>query len=102
MAWLKNANDALSGVVWGLPMMVLLIGTGLFLSLRTGFIQIFDFKYAMKNTLGKLFKKQNAGEGSVTPFQALTTALAATAGTGNIAGITYAVTLGGPGALFWL
>ena len=102
MDWMKKTNDALGGVVWGLPMMALLIGTGLFLSFRTGFIQIFDFRYAMKNTLGKLFKRQEAGEGSVTPFQAMTTALAATAGTGNIAGITYAITLGGPGALFWL
>ena len=102
MDCLKTANDALDGVVWGLPAMALLIGTGLFLSFRTGFIQIFDFRYAMKHTLGKLFKKQESGDGAVTPFQALTTALAATAGTGNIAGITYAVTLGGPGAIFWL
>ena len=102
MEWLITINEAIGNIVWGLPAMALLIGTGVLLSLRTGFIQIFEFKYAMKHTLGKLFKKQQAGEGAITPFQAMTTALAGTAGTGNIAGITYAITLGGPGAVFWL
>ena len=102
MELIESINEALGGVVWGFPAMALLIGTGVYLSVRTGFIQIFEFKYAMRHTLGKLFKKQQAGSGSITPFQAMTTALAATAGTGNIAGITYAITLGGPGAVFWL
>ncbi|NLT13665.1 MAG: sodium:alanine symporter family protein, partial [Clostridiales bacterium] len=102
MEWIKGINESISGVVWGIPMLVLIIGTGLYLSFRTGFLQIFEFRYAMKNTIGKAFKKQKAAKGTVTPFQALTTALAATVGTGNIAGITTAVTLGGAGSIFWL
>ncbi|MCL2401527.1 MAG: amino acid carrier protein [Oscillospiraceae bacterium] len=99
MQWLKSFNDQ---IIWGIPMLILLLGTGIFLSLRTGFVQIFEFKYAMRHTLGKIFRRQMAEPGAMTPFQAMTTALAATAGTGNIAGITYAVTLGGAGAVFWL
>lgn len=102
MELLKNLNETINSVVWGFPMLALMIGTGLYLSLRTGFIQIFKFGYAMRHTIGKAFKKQKSGKGSVTPFQALTTALAATVGTGNIAGITSAVTLGGAGSIFWL
>jgi AGCS family alanine or glycine:cation symporter len=102
MEWIKDINEAVSGVVWGIPMLVLIVGTGLYLSFRTGFVQIFEFRYAMKNTIGKAFKRQKAEKGAVTPFQALTTALAATVGTGNIAGITSAVTLGGAGSIFWL
>jgi len=92
----------LNGIAWGPWMLILLVGTGVYLSARVGFIQFSKFGYAMKNTLGKLFKKQNAGEGEVTPFQALATALAATVGTGNIAGVTGAIAVGGPGAVFWM
>ncbi|NLB28987.1 MAG: sodium:alanine symporter family protein, partial [Clostridiales bacterium] len=88
--------------VWGWPMLILLVGTGLILSIMTRFVQFRKFGYAMRNTLGKMFSKQRAGSGEVTPFQAVTTALAATVGTGNISGITFAVTLGGAGAIFWL
>ena len=102
MEYLQELNRTISGLVWGVPMLALIIGAGLYLSVRTGFIQIFRFRDAMKNTIGKAFKKQKAGKGDVTPFQALTTALASTVGTGNIAGITSAVTLGGAGAIFWL
>lgn len=102
MEWLVHLNEAVNSFVWGIPMLVLIIGTGLYLSIRTGFIQIFEFRYAMKNTIGKALKKQKSVKGAVTPFQALTTALAATVGTGNIAGITSAVTLGGAGSIFWL
>ena len=98
----KQLCQAVNSFVWGAPMLVLLIGTGVYLSVRTGFIQIFKFGFAMKHTIGKAFKKQKAGAGAVTPFQAMTTALAATVGTANIAGVTSAVTLGGPGALFWM
>ena len=87
---------------WGPWMLLLLVGTGIYLSIRVGFIQFSKFGYAMKNTLGKVFKKQQAGEGEVTPLQALTTALAATVGTGNIAGVTGAIVVGGPGAVFWM
>ena len=94
--------NILNGIAWGPWMLVLLVGTGVYLSTKVGFIQFTKFGYAMKNTLGKLFRKQTAGGGEVTPLQALTTALAATVGTGNIAGVTGAIAIGGPGAVFWM
>ena len=94
--------DKLNGIAWGPWMLLLLVGTGIYLSIRSGFLQFGRFGYVMKNTIGKLFSKQSAGEGEVTPFQALTTALAATVGTGNIAGVTGAICVGGPGAVFWM
>ena len=92
----------LNDIAWGPWMLLLLVGTGVYLSCRVGFIQFAKFGYAMKNTLGKIFKKTEAGEGEVTPFQAVATALAATVGTGNIAGVTGAICVGGPGAVFWM
>ena len=92
----------LNGIAWGPWMLVLLVGTGVYLSIRVGFLQFRKFGYAMRNTLGKIFTKQEAGEGEVTPFQAVATALAATVGTGNIAGVTGAICGGGPGAVFWM
>lgn len=87
---------------WSYPLLILLVGTGLFLSIRLVFVQFRKFGFSMKTTLGKVFSKQKAGKGEVTPFQALTTALAATVGTGNIVGVTGAIILGGPGAVFWM
>ncbi len=92
----------LNGIAWGPWMLILLVGTGVYLSARVGFIQFAKFGHAMKNTIGKIFHKQTAGEGEVTPFQAVSTALAATVGTGNIAGVTGAIAVGGPGAVFWM
>ena len=92
----------LNGIAWGPWMLLLLVGTGVYLSCRVGFIQFGRFGYAMKNTLGKVFQKSEAGEGEITPFQAVSTALAATVGTGNIAGVTGAICVGGPGAVFWM
>ncbi len=92
----------LNGIAWGPWMLILLVGTGIYLSIRVGFLQFRKFGYAMKNTIGKMFRRQTAGEGEVTPFQAVTTALAATVGTGNIAGVTGAIAVGGPGAVFWM
>lgn len=94
----KYLND----LAWGPWMLLLLVGTGVYLSARVGFLQFRKFGYAMKNTIGKIFQKQEAGHGEVTPFQAMTTALAATVGTGNIAGVTGAIAVGGPGAVFWM
>ena len=94
--------DMLNGIAWGPWMLLLLVGTGVYLSFRVGFVQFGKFGYIMKNTLGKIFKKTTAGEGEVTPFQAVATALAATVGTGNIAGVTGAICVGGPGAVFWM
>ena len=99
---LNEIVNFLNGIAWGPWMLILLVGTGIYLSARVGFIQFARFGYVMKNTLGKLFQKQTAGEGEVTPFQALATALAATVGTGNIAGVTGAIAIGGPGAVFWM
>ena len=84
---IKSINDVVNGLVWGVPAMVCIIGVGILLSVRTGFIQFRKFPYAMKATLGKVFKKSEAAQGSITPFQAVCTALAATVGTGNIAGV---------------
>ena len=102
MELIASINSAINGIVWGPPMLILLVGTGILLTCRTAGVQVRKFGYAMKNTLGKIFQKTDAAEGEITPFQAVTTALAATVGTGNIAGITAAVTLGGPGSIFWL
>ena len=99
---LNEIVDKLNGIAWGPWMLLLLVGTGVYLSVCNGFLQFTKFGYAMKNTIGKVFQKQTAGEGEVTPFQAMTTALAATVGTGNIAGVTGAIAVGGPGAVFWM
>ena len=92
----------IDGWVWGPVLLILLVGTGIYLSISMGFPQFRRFGYAMKNTIGKMFSKQKAGAGEVTPFQAVTTALAATVGTGNITGVTGAIIAGGPGAVFWM
>ena len=92
----------LNNFAWGPWMLLLLVGTGVYLSFRMGFLQFRKFGYAMKNTLGKVFQKHEAGDGEITPFQAVSTALAATVGTGNIAGVTGAIAVGGPGAVFWM
>ncbi len=99
---IKQINDVVNGLVWGVPAMVCIIGVGVLMSVRTKFIQFRKFPYAMKATLGKIFKKSEAGHGSITPFQAVCTALAATVGTGNIAGVAGAIAIGGPGAVFWM
>lgn len=97
-----RVNDAVNGFVWGVPAMVCIIGVGLWLSFKTGFIQIRRFGYAMRKILGSVFNKEKAADGAVTPFQAVCTALAGTVGTGNIAGVAGAIALGGPGAVFWM
>ena len=102
MAIIETINSAINTVVWGKPMLVLLVGAGILLTIRTFGVQFRKFGYAMKNTLGKVFTKTEAKEGEMTPFQAMSTALAGTVGTGNIAGITTAITLGGPGTMLWL
>ena len=99
---IKQINDVVNGLVWGVPAMVCIIGVGILMSIRTRFIQFRKFPYAMKATLGKIFKRTEAGHGSITPFQAVCTALAATVGTGNIAGVAGAIAIGGPGAVFWM
>lgn len=95
-------NSKLNDFVWGVPAMVLILGVGLWLSCGSRFIQIRKFATAMRCTVGRMFRKEHAQEGAVTPFQAVCTALAATVGTGNIAGVAGAIALGGPGAVFWM
>lgn len=95
-------NQAANGFIWGVPAMICIIGVGLLLSVRTRFIQVRKFGAAMKNTIGKIFDKTQAKDGSMSPFQAVCTALAGTVGTGNIAGVAGAIALGGPGAIFWM
>lgn len=93
-------NQAVNGFIWGVPAMICIIGVGLLLSVRTRFIQVRKFGAALKNTIGKIFDKTQAKDGSMSPFQAVCTALAGTVGTGNIAGVAGAIALGGPGAIF--
>ena len=99
---ITKVNGIVNDFVWGVPAMVCIIGVGLLLSIMTGFIQIRKFPYALKTTIGKVFKKGEAQTGAITPFQAVCTALAATVGTGNIAGVAGAIAIGGPGAVFWM
>ena len=95
-------NQAVNGFIWGVPAMICIIGVGLLLSVRTRFIQVRKFGAALKNTIGKIFDKTQAKDGSMSPFQAVCTALAGTVCTGNIAGVAGAIALGGPGAIFWM
>ena len=100
--FITRVNGAVNNFVWGVPAMVLIMGVGLYLTLRLRFVQIRRFGHALRNTIGKIFHRGDAAEGSVTPFQAVCTALAATVGTGNIAGVAGAIAIGGPGAVFWM
>ena len=95
---IESILSAIDSFIWGAPLLILLSGTGLYLTLRLGFIQI---RY-LPRALGYLFKKDKGGKGDVSSFAALCTALAATIGTGNIVGVATAVQAGGPGAIFWM
>ena len=99
---ISNINQIVNDFIWGVPAMICIIGVGLYLSIRTGFIQIRKFGYSMRCTIGRIFRKREAADGAITPFQAVCTALAATVGTGNIAGVAGAIAVGGPGAVFWM
>jgi len=99
---ISKINGSVNSFIWGIPAMVCIIGVGVLLTVRTRFIQVRRFGAAMKSTVGKIFDKKAAKEGTLSPFQAVCTALAGTVGTGNIAGVAGAVALGGPGAVFWM
>ena len=99
---ITTINAAVNNFIWGVPAMICIIGVGLLLSVRTRFIQIRKFPYAIKTTIGRMFRKKDASDGTMTPFQAVCTALAGTVGTGNIAGVAGAIAIGGPGAVFWM
>ncbi len=102
----EAVNDAINGFVWGIPMLILIISTGIFMTIRTGFFQITKIKYWFGETLIAIFKKKSVtktkDKKAISQFQALATALAATIGTGNIAGVATAIVIGGPGAVFWM
>ena len=103
---LESVNGEINSVVWGMFGLLLLIGTGIIVTILTKFFQIGHIGLWFKNTLGSLFNKEvihhSKEKGSISPFQALCTALAATVGTGNIAGVAAAISIGGAGAVFWM
>ncbi len=102
METFSNIVSAVDMFVWGPVMLVLLVGTGIFLTVRIGFATWFNLPYALKSVLSKEARTQSRGTGDISPFAALMTALAATIGTGNIVGVATAVVSGGPGALVWM
>ncbi|MCD7725140.1 MAG: alanine:cation symporter family protein [Clostridiales bacterium] len=105
---ITNVNSAINGFVWGIPMLVLLVGTGILMTVLTKFFQLSHIGHWFKNTIGGIFKDKNVtkhtekGDQSISQFQSLCTALAATIGTGNIVGVASALIAGGPGAIFWM
>ena len=101
---IESVNSVINGFVWGPVMLLLLVGTGILLTIRAGFPQLTKLGTIMKSTVGSLFgedahKKDEAG---ISPYQAVATALASTVGTGNITGVATAIVAGGPGAVFWM
>ena len=99
---IESVNSVINNFIWGVPAMICIIGVGLYLSVGLRFLQIRKFPYAIRVTIGRIFRKRDASDGAMTPFQAVCTALAATVGTGNIAGVAGAIAIGGPGAVFWM
>jgi len=99
---LLEINSQINNVVWGPPMLILLVGVGVFITVRTGFLQFTKFGLMCRETLAKIFRRGSGGEGDVTPFQAMSVAMGGTVGVGNIAGVATAISTGGPGAIFWM
>ena len=109
LAKVAEINSAVNNVVWGVPALALLVGTGILMTILTKGFQFTRFGHMMRETVGRLFQKSGKSnimksddKDSISQFQALCTALSATIGTGNIAGVAYAITMGGPGAVFWM
>ncbi len=102
MEQLLALNKHINGFVWGTPMLIVLVGTGVYVSIRTGFIQFRKFGLMCRETMGKIVAAGPRAEGDVTPFQAMTVAMGGTVGVGNIAGVATAIAAGGPGAVFWM
>ena len=99
---IESVNSVINNFIWGVPAMICIIGVGLYLSVGLRFLQIRKFPYAIRVTIGRIFRKRDASDGAMTPCQAVCTALAATVCTGNIAGVAGAIAIGGPGAVFWM
>lgn len=105
MDWLIEINDFINGIVWGVPVLLLILGTGIFFTIRLGFIQFRHPVRLFKETVIKAFQKKDPDDrkpGEVTSFQAAMTSVGAIVGSGNIAGVATAIVLGGPGALVWM
>ena len=108
LSTVENVNNAINSFVWGLPMLILLVGTGILMTCLTRFFQISHIKHWLSNTIGGIFKDSHVTahtgkeDTQISQFQSLCTALAATIGTGNIAGVAVAIASGGPGAIFWM
>lgn len=103
LEWIETINGMINGIVWGPPFMILLAGTGLYLTIRLGFFQFTHLRYAWRHSFGKFFRREmDTGDGAISPFEAVSSAMAATIGVGNIAGVATAIALGGPGAIFWM
>ena len=106
--FIETVNNAVNGFVWGIPMLILLVGTGILMTCLTKMFQLSHFGYWMRHTIGSIFTEKHItehtekGDASITQFQSLCTALAATIGTGNIVGVASALIAGGPGAIFWM
>lgn len=99
---LMTLNAKINALVWGPPMLIALIGMGIYITIRTRFMQFRNFGLMCRETMGKIFRRGPVAEGDVTPFQAMTVAMGGTVGVGNIAGVATAIALGGPGAIFWM
>ena len=103
----EQINSFINGIVWGWPMVILILGTGILLTVRTRFMQVRKFKTSIEQTLVPTFKsirtkKEEKKENTISPFEAFATAISGTVGTGNIIGVTSAIMTGGPGAVFWM
>ena len=99
---MSNFINSLNNFIWGPPLIILMLGTGLYFTIGSKFFQIRYFNYIMKQTLGKIFKKQeeNSAEGVLSPLEAVSTAIGGSVGFGNIAGVATAIAMGGPGCYF--
>lgn len=102
MQFILDAIISFSNWLWGIPMLIILVGGSVIVTIRLGFIQFRYFPYAMRETFGKIFKKSDDGEGTISAFQATSTALASCIGAANIVGVPTAIAFGGPGAVFWM
>lgn len=99
---MRQIIESFNDFLWGLPLILGIMGTGIYISIRLGGIQFRKLAFALRNTLGKVFEQNDEADGDISPFSALATALAATVGTGNIVGVSLAIIMGGPGAIFWM
>ena len=103
LEWFLSINSTVNSIVWGPPFLFLLVGTGLYLTIRLDFLQFKHFKLSWDKSFGRYFRRDVENEeGVLSSFQAISSAMAATLGVGNIAGVSTALSLGGPGAVFWM